>query len=93
MSLVDKKVIDNLLETAFDLGMDVDCMEGVLVDNYVIYNSGPGDLITIRGKVFKYIFVEEQYLNCWSSGYNLTCSNLEKKYDEFINRHPIEEEE
>lgn len=83
----DMNSINKLLELAEKLNCYIECFEGSLIDNYIIYDA---QKIKIgRAKSRKYIILVEKYLNSWSSTTEVIMTDNDKtvrKYEEIFNR-------
>lgn len=61
---------------------DIECYEGVLLDNYIIYDT---EFVKIGNyKPSKFIIMREKYLNEWNSITELVLTNNEKTVEKFI---------
>lgn len=76
------KDVMKLLDLATDLGLAVDCFEGSLLDNYIIYSDKKIKINKARPR--KYILIREYYINAWSSGIQLIMTDDDNKANEFI---------
>lgn len=65
---VSFKEVRQILDKSVNLDQECNCFEGVLLDNYIIYNN---DKLTINKKLAKYIIIKETYINDWSSDYTI----------------------
>lgn len=77
---VTNNFISDLLTIADKNGIEYECFEGSLQDNFVFYHA---DKIRIENKSAKYIIVKERFLNEWSSDLVLTLTNSDRKAEEF----------
>ena len=83
----DMNSVNKLLELATRMDCPIECFEGVLLDNYIIYDA---NRIKIgRAKPRKYIILCEKAENEWSSITEVIMTDNEKtveKYENIFNR-------
>lgn len=65
-------------------GFNVECKEGVLLDNYCI-EVGENNLKIGKVKVRKYIIIIEKYINEWSSSLEMILTDSKEIYERFWN--------
>tara|TARA_R110000772_G_scaffold89822_2_gene185888 strand:- start:2631 stop:2909 length:279 start_codon:yes stop_codon:yes gene_type:complete len=79
--------LNSFVQYANDKGYEVDCIEGVLNDTYVIYNLDKE--LSIKGvKARDFIVLYPKFLNAWSNTFHILMTNDESKVEEFL----VEEE-
>lgn len=77
----DLASVNKLLDFAHSLNCPIECFEGSLLDNYIIYADRR---IRIgKAKARKYIILREKYVNSWSSITEVILTDNEKRVEEY----------
>lgn len=84
---ITNDTLNVILDKASELGLEIDCYEDVLNDNYIIPDVD--NKIKIECKTCRHIIVRVSFLNEWSSSLTLYMTDS----DEVLNRHVEELEE
>lgn len=73
-----------ILDTAIEMGLEIEQFEGVLNDTYIIYNENLD--LKLRGiKARKYIILYPQFLNAWSNTFHILLTDNIKELEKFNN--------
>lgn len=79
---ISYKSLNNFVEYARNNNYDIDCIEGVLNDTYIIHN--PTIDLTIKGvKARKYIILYPKFKNAWQNSFHILMTDSESKMQEF----------
>lgn len=81
-ALINSCDADVIINNAFSYGLDVEIYESVLVDEAIIYANN--QLFTKGLPRAKYVILQDQVLNCWSSAIKVILTNSDKRANEFI---------
>lgn len=73
--------INGLLDLAHSLNCPIECFEGSLLDNYIIYDAKR--IRICKAKPRKYIILVEKYVNSWSSTTEVILTDNEKTVEEY----------
>jgi len=88
--LIDSELMTDILNTAFNKGLDFQTFEGSLQDEAVIYTD---DIRIIKGSPrSKYIILKEEYLNPWSRAVKVIFTVSDKRVDKFIEEREVHNE-
>ena len=79
--------VNKIITLAYENDIEVLCIEGCLLDNYLIYNN---NTIRFNKETAKYIIIKEKYLNSNSSTSTITLTDddnlalqFEKDFEQF----------
>lgn len=74
--------LDNILNTALEIGYDVDVVEGALNDTYVIHNVDKA--LSVKGmKPRRYIILYPQFATEWSNSFHVLMTDNEQMMKDF----------
>ena len=75
--------LNNFVDYAYANGYDIETIEGVLNDTFIIYNRDKK--LSIKGvKPREYIVLYPEFLNAWQNSFHLLMTNNENKVNEFL---------
>ena len=78
------KSYELILDTAIEMGLEVEQFEGTLNDTYIIYNENLD--LKLRGiKARKYIVLYPKFLNSWSNSFHILLTDNLKELEKFNN--------
>ncbi len=81
-----------LIEMASGMQLDMECFEGVLVDEYVIYDTKRISMNDAKPR--EYIIVQSTYRNEWSPGLDIIMTDNLEQVERFVaSRRAAEEEQ
>jgi hypothetical protein len=72
--------VRGLLDKSQQLEQECNCFEGVLIDNYIIYDN---EKLTVNKKLAKYIIIKETIVNSWTSDYTIILTDDIEKVGEY----------
>jgi hypothetical protein len=76
---------NKILNLALEYGYDVDVIEGVLNDTYIIHNVDK-ELYIKGAKSRRYIILYPQFATEWSNSFHVLLTDSEEKMQEFLNQ-------
>jgi hypothetical protein len=80
--------LKNFVNHAIEKDYQVDVIEGVLNDTFIIFN--PDRKLSIKGvKARKYIVLYPKFYNAWSNTFHILMTDDDNKVDEFLKSEEI----
>lgn len=80
---ISYKSLNSFVDYAFNNGYDVETIEGVLNDTYIIYNVDKK--LSIKGvKARDFIILYPQFLSPWKDSFHVLLTNDESKVENFL---------
>ena len=77
------KSLNNFVDYAVENGYDLDVIQGVLNDTYIIHNVDKR--LSVKGvKARDYIVLYPKFLNSWSNTFHILMTDDESKMREFL---------
>ena len=87
-TMIDLETSDKFVAKALELGLQVEMIEGVLNDDYLIFNNNRLSANGIKAR--KYIIITAQYRNSQSNDICLLMTDKEEKANQFLQRQERE---
>lgn len=87
-TMIDLETSDKFVSKALELGLQVEMIEGVLNDDYLIFNNNRLSANGIKAR--KYIIIYAQYRNSQSNDLYLLMTDKEEKATQFMQRQERE---
>lgn len=79
-ALIDLSYTNQIIERANLLGLEIEQFEGTLIDAYIIHTNGLRMFKYSKGT--KYILLDIQFLNHWSSANRIIMTDSDKKAED-----------